>query len=214
MMMEEKVKNKISIPRYQQIAIEIASRISSGQYKVGEKIYARSSIASQYGVSSETARRAICILCDLEIVTSEKGSGVIIKSYENAVNFIKQYSKRQTIDTIKENLLKSIARQQKEMDTLNECLSDLIAASEHFRSMNPFMPFEVKITSECSYLNKTVSEIQFWQHTGATVLAIGRNGNVIKSPGPYAILLENDIIYFLSQDDSSQRVKELSLIHI
>ncbi|CAM2077319.1 GntR family transcriptional regulator [Clostridium saudiense] len=206
--MEEKVKNKISIPRYQQIAIEIASRISSGQYKVGEKIYARSSIASQYGVSSETARRAICILCDLEIVTSEKGSGVIIKSYENAVNFIKQYSKRQTIDTIKENLLKSIARQQKEMDTLNECLSDLIAASEHFRSMNPFMPFEVKITSECSYLNKTVSEIQFWQHTGATVLAIGRNGNVIKSPGPYAILLENDIIYFLSQDDSSQRVKE------
>ena len=206
--MEEKVKNKISIPRYQQIAIEIASRISSGQYKVGEKIYARSSIASQYGVSSETARRAICILCDLEIVTSEKGSGVIIKSYENAVNFIKQYSKRQTIDTIKENLLKSIARQQKEMDTLNECLSDLIAASEHFRSMNPFMPFEVKITSECSYLNKTVSGIQFWQHTGATVLAIGRNGNVIKSPGPYAILLENDIIYFLSQDDSSQRVKE------
>ena len=204
----EEVKSKISIPRYQQIAIEIASRISSGEYKVGEKIYARSSIASQYGVSSETARRAICILCDLEIVTSEKGSGVIIKSYENAVNFIKQYSKRQTIDTIKENLLKSIARQQKEMDTLNECLSDLIAASEHFRSMNPFMPFEVKITSECSYLNKTVSEIQFWQHTGATVLAIGRNGNVIKSPGPYAILLENDIIYFLSQDDSSQRVKE------
>ena len=204
----EEVKSKISIPRYQQIAIEIASRISSGEYKVGEKIYARSSIASQYGVSSETARRAICILCDLEIVTSEKGSGVIIKSYENAVNFIKQYSKRQTIDTIKENLLKSIARQQKEMDTLNECLSDLIAASEHFRSMNPFMPFEVKITSECSYLNKTVSKIQFWQHTGATVLAIGRNGNVIKSPGPYAILLENDIIYFLSQDDSSQRVKE------
>ena len=151
MMMEEKVKNKISIPRYQQIAIEIASRISSGQYKVGEKIYARSSIASQYGVSSETARRAICILCDLEIVTSEKGSGVIIKSYENAVKFIKQYSKRQTIDTIKENLLKSISRQQKEMDTLNSCLSDLIVASEHFRSMNPFMPFEVKITAECSY---------------------------------------------------------------
>lgn len=211
--MEQKVKNKISIPRYQQIAIEISSRIASGEYKVGEKIYARSSIASQYGVSSETARRAICVLCDLEIVTSEKGSGVTIKSYENAVKFIKQYSKRQTIDTIKENLLKSISRQQKEMDTLNSCLSDLIVASEHFRSMNPFMPFEVKITAQCSYLNKTVSEIQFWQHTGATVLAIGRNGEVIKSPGPYAILLENDVIYFLSQDDSSQRVKEF-LYHI
>ena len=68
MMVEEKVKNKISIPRYQQIAIEISSRIASGEYKVGEKIYARSSIASQYGVSSETARRAICVLCDLSLI--------------------------------------------------------------------------------------------------------------------------------------------------
>lgn len=207
-MIMEEVKGKISIPRYQQIAIEIASRISSGQYKVGEKIYARSSIASQYGVSAETARRAICVLSDLEIVTSEKGSGVTIKSDEKAIDFIKQYSKRQTIDTIKENLLKSIARQQKEMNTLNECLSDLITASEHFRSMNPFMPFEVKITAECYYINKTVSEIQFWQHTRATIVAIGRNGNVLKSPGPYTILLENDTIYFVSQDDSSQGVKE------
>ena len=206
--MEQKDKSKISIPRYQQIAIEIASRICSGEYKVGEKIYARSSIASQYRVSSETARRAICVLCDLEIVTSEKGSGVIIKSYENAVNFIKQYSKRQTIDTIKDNLLKSISRQQQEMDILSSCLADLISASEHFRSMNPFMPFEVKITEKCSYLSKTIAEIQFWQHTGATVLAIRRSDNIIKSPGPYAILLEGDIIYFLSQDDSPQRVKE------
>ena len=206
--MEQKDKSKISIPRYQQIAIEIASRICSGEYKVGEKIYARSSIASQYRVSSETARRAICVLCDLEIVTSEKGSGVIIKSYENAVNFIKQYSKRQTIDTIKDNLLKSISRQQQEMDTLSSCLADLISASEHFRSMNPFMPFEVEITEKCSYLSKTIAEIQFWQHTGATILAIRRKDNIIKSPGPYAILLEGDIIYFLSQDDSPQRVKE------
>ena len=74
--------------------------------------------------------------------------------------------------------------------------------------MNPFMPFEVRITSKCIYLNKTISEIQFWQNTGATVLAIQRNDMMIKSPGPYAILLENDILYFLSQDDNSKQVKD------
>ncbi|SCI90652.1 DNA-binding transcriptional repressor MngR [uncultured Clostridium sp.] len=206
--MEEKIKNKISTPRYQQIAIEIATRIAGEEYRVGEKIYARSNIAGQYGVSPETARRAISVLCDLNIVSSEKGSGVTIKSHKNAVNFIKQYSKRQTIDTIKENILDSIDRQKKEMDTLNRHLSDLIIASEHFRSMNPFMPFEVRITSKCIYLNKTISEIQFWQNTGATVLAIQRNDMMIKSPGPYAILLENDILYFLSQDDNSKQVKD------
>lgn len=206
--MEEKLRNKISIPRYQQIAIEIATRIAREEYKVGEKIYARSNIAGQYGVSPETARRAISVLCDLNIVSSEKGSGVTIKSYENAVNFINQYSKRQTIDTIKENILESIERQQKEMNTLNKYLSDLITASEHFRSMNPFMPFELKINLKCAYLNRTISEIQFWQNTGATILAIKRNDTIIKSPGPYVALLENDILYFLTQDDNLKQVKD------
>lgn len=206
--MEDQSKNKSIIPRYQQIAIEIASRIASEEYKVGEKIYARSSIASQYGVSPETARRAICVLCDLDIVTSEKGSGVTIKSYKNAIDFIKQFNERQTIDTIKRNLMQSVTRQKKEFEILDACLNDLIIASEHFKSMNPFMPFEIKINNKCMYKDKTIAEIQFWQHTCATVLAIKRNNVVLKSPGPYVMLLENDIVYFLTQDDTSQRVKD------
>lgn len=206
--MEDQSKSKSIIPRYQQIAIEIASRIASEEYEIGEKIYARSSIASQYGVSPETARRAICVLCDLDIVTSEKGSGVTIKSYKNAIDFIKQFNERQTIDTIKRSLMQSVTRQKKEFEILDACLNDLIIASEHFKSMNPFMPFEIKISNKCMYKDKKIAEIQFWQHTGATVLAIKRNNVVLKSPGPYAILLENDIVYFLTQDDTSQRVKD------
>ena len=75
----------ITGPKYQQIAADIAAKIVDGHYRVGEKIYARSSLASQYGVSSETARRAVCVLSHLKIVEATKGSGVIIKSYENAI---------------------------------------------------------------------------------------------------------------------------------
>ncbi len=206
--MEEKVREKISIPRYQQIAIEIATRIVSGEYKEGEKIYARSSLASQYGVSSETARRAICVLSDLDIVSSEKGSGVTIKSRENATDFVKQYEKRQTLDTIKEDILVSIKRQKKEMENLDDCLSELIAATDHFRSLNPFMPFQININSKSEYINHTIVELQFWQHTGATVIAIKREGSLLVSPGPYLVLLEGDILYFVTQDDSPQRVKD------
>jgi K+/H+ antiporter YhaU regulatory subunit KhtT len=200
-------RTKQAIPRYQQIAIEIASRIVSEEYNEGQKIYARSSIASQFGVSPETARRAICVLCDLDIVSSEKGSGVTIKSKVNAQKFVTQFEKRKTLDSIKENLLQSFKRQQQEIITMNACLDDLISASEHFRSINPFMPFEIKITSECKFLNKNISEIQLWQRTGATVIAVRRNDNLLKSPGPYASLQENDIFYFISQDDSSDEVK-------
>ena len=70
--MEYQIKNKISMPRYQQIAVEIATRIANEEYKVGDKIYTRSYIAGHYGVSPETARRAICVLSDLDIVVSEK----------------------------------------------------------------------------------------------------------------------------------------------
>lgn len=206
--MEKQLNNKLTIPRYQQIAIEIATRIAHEEYRVGEIIYARSSIASQYGVSSETARRAICVLCDLDIVSSTKGSGVTIKSSQKAAAYIKQYGGRQTIDTIKERIMESVERQQQESERLNGCLLDLISASEHFRSMNPFMPFEVRITAQCACLNKTISDLQFWQHTGATVLAVGRQDDVFRSPGPYISLVENDILYFLPQDDTAQRVKD------
>lgn len=206
--MDIEPKTRTVIPRYQQIAIEVAARISNGEYGEGEKIYARSSLASQYGVSPETARRAICILSDLGIVSSEKGSGIIIRSQKKAADYIQQNSKLETIDTIKENLLKSVARQKKEMDYLNECMKDLIEASVHFRSMNPFMPFEIRITKDCVYLNKTVTEIQFWQHTGATVIAVSRKDLVMKSPGPYVALTEDDTIYFIAQDDTADRVKE------
>lgn len=206
--MNEQTSHPLAIPRYQQIALDMASRIVREEYQIGQKIYARSSIASQYGVSPETARRAICVLSDLNIVTSEKGSGVTIQSMDNATKFLHQYNKRQSISSIKENILKSISRQKKEMDQLNSFLSELIESTEHFRSMNPFMPFEIKITERCAYIDQSLAEIQFWQHTGATVIAISRNDCILKSPGPYVALSKDDIIYFLPQEDSPNRVKD------
>ena len=70
-------KSKDGMPRYQQIALDIATQIVKQQYKVGDRIYARSSLASKYHVSPETARRAICLLADMDIVEAEKGSGVV-----------------------------------------------------------------------------------------------------------------------------------------
>ena len=74
--------------------------------------------------------------------------------------------------------------------------------------MNPLMPFSVRITSDCVYLNRTVQEIQLWQHTGATMVAIKRDGELLRSPGPYAVMMEHDILYFVSQEDSDQKVRE------
>ena len=196
----------VSIPKYQQIAIEIAAKIVHEDYQIGQKIYGRSAIAGQYNVSPETARRAFCILSDMGIIRAEKGNGMIIISRKKAVEFLQSSSGRKTIENIKVTIRQHIEQQQNEMNSLNKCLSELISATEHFQSMNPLMPFSLRITSQCRYLNKTIQEIQLWQHTGATLVAIWRQEQLLRSPGPYAILQENDVIYFVSQEDCDQQV--------
>ena len=68
-------KHKIAEPIYQKIAVDIASKIAAGKYKVGEKIYGRSMLAAHYAVSPETIRRAMFMLQDVGIVAIESGSG-------------------------------------------------------------------------------------------------------------------------------------------
>ncbi|MDF2820378.1 MAG: TrkA-C domain protein [Clostridiales bacterium] len=198
--------SKVTSPRYQQIATDIAAKIVDKQYQIGEKIYARSAIASQYGVSAETARRAICILSDLNIVDTTKGSGVIIKSYENAIKFVQQYNDIQTVNDLKKEILESAERQKHETEFLHNCLAKLIDRTDRFRAINPFNPLEILITADTPYLNKTTSTINFWHNTTATIIAIKRDNNLIMSPGPYAEFMEHDIFYFLGDENSYERV--------
>ncbi len=203
--MEEKLK--VSAPVYQQIAADIAAKIVDKRYQIGEKIYARSSLASQYNVSSETARRAIAVLSDLEIVEVTKGSGVVIKSYENAVKFVQQYIDIQSIYDLKKNVLESIERQKKETKFLSKCIDGILDRTERFQAVNPFIPFEVEISDKTPYLNKSISEINFWHYTNATIIAIKRDKTLLMSPGPYAVLCKNDTLYYCGDNDCQERVK-------
>lgn len=199
-------KTRITSPRYQQIAADIASKIVNGHYQIGDKIYARSSIASQYGVSSETARRAISILADLNIVETIKGSGVKIISFDKAIDFIRQYDDIQTINNIKKEILQSTARQEKEINYMNECITKLIDQTDRFRSINAFLPFDIEIQEGTPYLNKTINETNFWHNTTATIIAIRRNNETLLSPGPYAEFVIGDRIYFIGDEKSYDRV--------
>lgn len=195
------------MPQYQKIAVDLASKIVDGKYKVGDKIYARSALASRYGVSSETARRAVCVLADLDIVESTKGSGVIIKSQENAVNFTKRYRGTQTLNDIKQKMLDSVERQLKEIEEFSHCLSELMERTERYRSANPFMPFQIKIPENSRIIGKSAGEMKFWQNTGATIVAIRHAGELKLSPGPYANFQAEDILYFIGNDESMEKVK-------
>jgi K+/H+ antiporter YhaU regulatory subunit KhtT len=193
-------KVKIKQAKYQIIAADIASKIVENKYHVGERIYARSSLASQYGVSSETARRAIAVLQDLEIVEATKGSGVIIKSYEKAAKFVHQLQDVQSVKEIQRDMLETIIQQKEELEKLENLTKELVSRADRFHSLNPFVPFQVTITDSCVYLNKTIEEMNFWQNTTATVVGIRRGQEILLSPGPYATLHDQDVLYFIGNE--------------
>ncbi|MDW5299795.1 MAG: GntR family transcriptional regulator [Sedimentibacter sp.] len=204
--MDKKINIKSST--YQKIALDIASRIAENKLRVGDKIYARTSIASQYNVSSETARRAINVLSDLEIVESLKGSGVTIKSYENAVKYVRNFSEKQTVKALITEMQDSFDKQKNEINNLQNLFYKLLDNTQRFQSINPFVPYEIKITNDAIHLNKLASEVNFWQNTNATIIAINRGDITILSPGPYSVFRENDILYFVGDENSYIRVKD------
>lgn len=203
--MEHKIK--VSAPVYQQIAADIAAKIVERRYHVGDKLYARSALASQYSVSPETARRAIAVLSDLEIVTVVKGSGVVIRSYDNAVRFVQQFMEIKSVYDLKKNILDSLGRQRKETEYMTEAISEILDKTERFQAFNPFIPFEIEITLKTPYLNLSISDINFWHYTAATIMGIRRGDTMMISPGPYAVLCEGDVVYYCGDTDCQARVQ-------
>lgn len=210
-MMDKKIQ--IKQPKYQLIAEDIATKIVERKYVVGEKIYARSSLASQYGVSPETTRRAIAVLQDLNIVEATKGSGVIIVSYENAAQFVHRLTDVKSVRELQSELEQSITKQKNELTHLQDLLTDFVSRTNRLQSINPFVPFQLEISEDCPFVNKNIGEINFWQQTGATIIGIKKGEGIIISPGPYAELQARDTLYFVGSDNCFATVKQFLNSH-
>lgn len=194
------------IPTYERIAIDLANRIYDGKFKVGEKIHGRSTLASEYKVSPETVRRAIKILEDVEIVTSTKGSGILISSRENAIKYIHRFSNLESIKDLEKQMYSLISEREKLDEELSDTLKKIMDYSVKLRHTNPLAPIEIEVFPGCIYIGKTISELKFWQNTGGTVIGMKRKGEMIISPGPYAQLLEGDGLLIIGDDTTYDRV--------
>lgn len=195
-------------PVYQQIAIDLASRISSGEFKVGDKILGRSTLAGHYNVSPETIRRSVTLLQDMNILESYQGSGILVTSRENAYKFTEKFKNIDTISTIKNTISDLISKKSKLDEELTSNFNKLLDYSERFINTNPFSPYEIEITKECKYLQKTIGEINLWQNTGATIIGIKRDNKIILSPGPYAILTINDTFIYIGEESAYDRISD------
>ncbi len=193
-------KKKIVRPRYQQIAVDLAERIVENRYKVGEKIHARSTLASTYNASPETTRKAINVLVDLGIMEVRHGSGAFVASKEKQ-RFPIAIS-RCTIHPRykKAEIMASVEKQQDELNHFSQLLDQLVNQTKRIHKMNPLLPFELSLSEKAMHLDRSISELNIWQATGATVIAISHNEELLVSPGPYAKFTAGDIVHFIEMN--------------
>lgn len=194
---------------YSIIALDIAVRIARGHLKENTKIPGRSLMSSEYNVSPETIRRSYQLLEDMEIISVFPGSGAVVKSRENASKYIDKFDIGKDFRTLKHELKELM----KERDNLNkkitEVTNQIFDINERYKNINPLYTSEFEIPGESAIVGKSINETNFWQNTGATIVAVKRSKEMILSPGPYFVFEPNDTIVVTGDADIPKRVDAL-----
>ena len=194
-------------PRYVRISIDVANRIVSEDFKENQKIKGRSTLAGEYNVSPETIRRAMALLSDMEVVEVLHNSGVIIKSKEKALEFLSKFSSKENIDYLRSDLNKLIAGRNKINNEIQEKIDLILEQSFIFKTSKIIQQHEYQIEKGSWIIGKMISEVKFWQNTGATILGVKKGKEIIVSPGPYFAFEEGENIIFVGNDNVYMRVE-------
>lgn len=199
----------VKASKYQQIAVGVAQRIVSGEYEVGERIKSRSTLSSMFGVSPETTRKALNILADLHIVSVKHGSGAIVLSKEKAHDFIDNFEMTSSLNSQKDRILEKMDQQENMLKELRGLVSVYLDQTKRVQKKYPLEPYGLKLTADCELLGKQLVDARIWHHTGAIIVGIERNEELLISPSPYQTLEKNDLVYFVGEEQSYLRMKNL-----
>ena len=194
-------------PRYRKIAYQIAQKIADNEYTVGSKLHARSTLSVTFGVSSETARKAISLLADLQIVKPIHGSGVEILSRQKAKTFLNQAQETSDIQTTHAEINQLINNQKSELKSLESSLAKLFDQTQRVQQHNPLSPYKLTLTHDSPKIGQSIGELSLWHSTGATLVALLHNEELIISPGPYAVIEKGDTLYFVGNETVAQTVQ-------
>jgi len=186
--------------KYEKIALDIAYSIVNEEWKIGEMVKGRSTLSGKYCVSPETIRRALKLLEELQVVSVIEKKGILIKSKEAANTFIKEYQSKDRILSIRDDIIKLMEEKRSIEKQVFERMDSIIEQAMLLRNIGIIYPLELKVTENSHLIEKSIGEVRFWDHTGATIIGINRSGHLYLSPGPKMVFYENDIILYVAND--------------
>ena len=199
------MKGTVIPSQYLQIALDLAQRIAKGELSEGSRIYGRSVMASEYGVSPETIRKALRLLADMKVVEVKPQSGAVVLSADSARRYIENFDEGADVQSLRRQLKDLMAESAEVNRRMSETVSALVKSQETFAAADQPLPnYEVPVPQGSPLIGKNIGELQFWQSTGGTIVAIRRGQTVILSPGPYAELYAGDVIILVGSPAAAE----------
>lgn len=202
-------KKRDAVAVYARIALDIANRIANGDIVEGIRLSGRSVMSSEYGVSPETIRRAFSLLEEMNVVEVQQNSGVSVRSRENANRYIARHGSRSETRSLLVRMKELIDEHETIDRELFDITRQLVDSTERFAASNPFFTYECLINTLSPVIGQTLGGLRFWQKTGATVIAIRREGSIMLSPGPDFDLHESDILVLVGDQSTRETVLQL-----
>ncbi len=194
--------------RYQEIANQIAYAIVVGEYHEGDKIHGRSTLAGRFNVSPETIRRAIAILQSEGVVGVRHGIGITVNSKSHAEKFLRSYNQKNEVQAFMEEL-RSLMEKRREIDRQIDAVLNKVSsyADRYISRWNDVA--EIEIQGHSPAVGRTLRDLRVRETTGATVVAVLRNGNEHFSPEADFILQAGDILLVVSSEEGRNKVESI-----
>lgn len=194
-------------PNYIKIAVDIAHRITNNEFVEGSKISGRTTLVGIYNVSHETIRRSLALLKDNDVVIINEKSGIIINSKLKAKDFLDIFKTKSDFYSLN-NETYNLIKQKKAIDNqLEKNINSIIEFATQLRNVGSIIPFESIVEEGSVAVNKSIGELNFWQNTKATIIAIKRDGDLFLSPGPYFTIRQNDVLVYVGDDCVLENIK-------
>jgi K+/H+ antiporter YhaU regulatory subunit KhtT len=198
----------LELARYQEIANEIAHAIVLGEYREGDKVHGRSTLAGRFNVSPETIRRSIAILQSEGVVAVKQGIGIIVSSKIQAEKFLRSFDQKNEVQLFIEEL-KELMETRREIDRQIDTLLTKIStyADRFITRWNDVAEIEVNANSAAE--GRTLRELKVREMTGATIVGVVRDGFENFSPEADYILQKGDILLAVSADEGREKLEYL-----
>lgn len=191
---------------YTGIALDMARRIAQDEFQEGQKLSGRTALASEYAASPETIRKAMRLLQNMQVLQVKHGSGIYIRSKENAKEYLASQKNLHTLRELEDKLADLLTEKQAIDARILHYISEMSTQLNRMRNADPIRPFKVFIHDGCRIVGQTIAELSFWQQTGGTIIGVQHDQQeMLLSPGPDYVIRSQDTLVVVGDFDVIER---------